>query len=411
MNESPSAGVVLVSPGAAAPLPFEVIAAARPDGFVVCDAGYNRAPVETCMIEARDDIGAIDAWREEFADSPSTHRAYTKEIERFYNWLVLVQRKSLASVRVTDINAYSTFMRAPHPTWCGPRNRRRHTDAWRPFEGPLSPRSCNQALVIIGACFSYLVAVRYLSGNPFVVGRARRRKLKGMRNHQVASRSHFLSLPTFGKLVAALEHRIDAIEPATRRKILSAERDLFVIRFLGNTGLRRDELARASMADIERVEHARTGLPYWIMTVNGKGGEIRRIALNDGALDALLRYRRAHGATAHFAGNASAVLLPLGGEGAADRFLTDQMVYNIVRTALKAASEHYAASDPEIAARLPQATPHWLRHTFATLLEQLGAKPKLIQMQLGHASIATTMSVYVGTEELELVEAAAALRI
>jgi integrase len=393
------------------PLPFEQIVATRPTDFLISDGGYNRAPVETCMIEARDDVSAIDEWRMEFADSPSTHRAYTKEIERFYNWLVLVQGKSLASVRVTDINAYRAFMLSPPAAWCGPRNRRRHTDEWRPFEGALAPRSCNQALVIIGACFSYLVAVRYLSGNPFVAGRARRRKDKSKANGQVASRSHYLSLPTFGKLVAALEYRIDALETGGDWKRLSAERDLFVIRFLGNTGLRRDELARARMSDIERVEHAMTNEPHWIMTVTGKGDSTRRIALNDGALNALMRYRGSHGASVYFSGNDSAILLPLSGESSAERFLTDQMVYNIVRGALKAASEHYAASDPETAARLPQATPHWLRHTFATLLEQLGAKPKLIQMQLGHASISTTMSVYVGADELELVAAAAALKI
>jgi hypothetical protein len=94
VTESSNHRVVLV-PTHATPIPFEAIVALRPAAFSIDNAGYNRAPVETCMIEARDDIGAIDAWLEEFADSPRTHRAYTKEIERFYNWLVLVQGRCL----------------------------------------------------------------------------------------------------------------------------------------------------------------------------------------------------------------------------------------------------------------------------------------------------------------------------
>lgn len=410
MSESNNPGMAL-TPVGASPRPFEVLVAQRPAAFMIGDSGFNRAPVETCMIEARDDLGAIDAWLEEFADSPRTHRAYTKEIERFYNWLVLVQGKSLAAVTRTDILAYEKLLTAPFASWCGPRNRKRHTDEWRPFEGPLSPRSRAQALVIVGACFSFLVSARYLLGNPFVVGRARRRALKRKARKKGSTKGNYLSLPTFGKLARALELHIEGIEPSKRYRLAAAERMLFAVRFLANTGLRREELAQARMSDIERIEHPRTGLPYWMMSVTGKGEVTRRVALNDSALDALQRYRVFHGASAHFSGNASAILLPLAGEGGPDRFLTDQMVYNIVQDALKVGEDYFVESDPETAARFARATPHWFRHTFATLLDDLGANPKLIQLQLGHESITTTMSVYVGTEELELVEAIAGLRI
>jgi integrase len=265
--------------------------------------------------------------------------------------------------------------------------------------------------VIVGACFSFLVGARYLSGNPFVVGRARRRALKRKARKQSSSTSNFLSLPTFGKLVYSLEQHLDGIAPSKRYRRAAAERMLFVARFLANTGLRREELAKSRMSDIERIEHPRTGIPYWIMTVTGKGDVERRIALNNSALDALQRYRVFHGASAYFARNDSAILLPLAGESSGERFLTDQMVYNIVQDALKIGEAFYAENDPDTAVRFARATPHWFRHTFGTLLDNIGAKPKLIQMQLGHESITTTMSVYVGTEELELVEAIAALKI
>ncbi|WP_354677116.1 site-specific integrase, partial [Cupriavidus plantarum] len=54
--------------------------------------------------------------------------------------------------------------------------------------------------------------------------------------------------------------------------------------------------------------------------------------------------------------------------------------------------------DAAAAARLAQASAHWLRHTFGSHAIARGVALDVVQHQLGHASLATT-SVYVHAED------------
>ena len=60
------------------------------------------------------------------------------------------------------------------------------------------------------------------------------------------------------------------------------------------------------------------------------------------------------------------------------------------------------APDPETMAcvhALKQATPHWLRHTYATDLFNAGVDPRIVQDNLGHESMDTTL-IYSHTEDI-----------
>lgn len=48
----------------------------------------------------------------------------------------------------------------------------------------------------------------------------------------------------------------------------------------------------------------------------------------------------------------------------------------------------------ELPMKIPPFTPHWLRHTFATLLYMAGVDVMTARDQLGHANIGTTLSIY-----------------
>lgn len=56
--------------------------------------------------------------------------------------------------------------------------------------------------------------------------------------------------------------------------------------------------------------------------------------------------------------------------------------------------------NPALSDKLRRATPHWLRHTHATLSLAAGVDLKTVRDNLGHASIATT-SVYLDADDVQ----------
>ncbi|MGW8114940.1 tyrosine-type recombinase/integrase [Caproicibacterium sp. NSD3] len=49
---------------------------------------------------------------------------------------------------------------------------------------------------------------------------------------------------------------------------------------------------------------------------------------------------------------------------------------------------------------IPNITPHWLRHTFATLLYLAGVDVPTARDQLGHADIKTTLAIYTHLDKI-----------
>ena len=391
------------------PMPLDCLLTSRPQTHFINEAGPNRAPAETCSIDAKDDLEAISAWLLEHHESRQTVRSYRKEIERFYNWLVLIQHKSLGGVTPDDVDAYDRFMRATPEAWCGPRNGSRKTGRWRPFENALSAKSRTQAKTILRACFSYLVAVRYVMGNPIPLGRPTRKRATGERSQ--ASGERYIPLPAFSKLIHALELQVAALPSKATRSIATAERQLFVVRFLANTGLRGEELAEARMSDIVCEEQALTRRSYWAMSVGRSATSRRRIAINATALEALRRYRRVHEKGTSFFSEGSPVLLPLTGRRTPQKFLSAQVVYTISMEALTIASLHYTSSDPQTSALLAKATPHWFRTTFSMIAAQCGVVQDVIQKQLGLTSLQPSVPIYSDADVFEFFDMVAMLKL
>jgi integrase/recombinase XerC len=139
-------------------------------------------------------------------------------------------------------------------------------------------------------------------------------------------------------------------------------RDRALLEMLYSCGLRAAECAGLNWSSIhEGLQVAR---------VLGKGSKERVVPVGADALEALRRYRSGWDLPRL---DAKAVFL-----NAAGSRLTTRSIGRIVEKHLKAAG---------IAAH---ATPHSLRHSFATHLLESGADLRAIQEMLGHASIATT---------------------
>jgi integrase/recombinase XerC len=144
-----------------------------------------------------------------------------------------------------------------------------------------------------------------------------------------------------------------------------SSRDRAVLELLYGSGIRVAEAAQLSLADVDA--HSRT------IRIRGKGGKERIAPVTRAALDALEESLRER----HLEGSEKERSLPLFVNRRGSR-LTARTLRRIVAHCLPASSERGGAS------------PHALRHSFATHLLDHGADLRAVQELLGHARLSTT---------------------
>jgi site-specific recombinase XerD len=177
--------------------------------------------------------------------------------------------------------------------------------------------------------------------------------------------------------VARLLDRVPTSTPLELR-----DRALFELAY--SSGLRAEELVNLDVTSVDYDDEE--------VRVEGKGGKTRMVPIGEHALSALRAYAerarpalsptRSGGATA--AGGEPALFLSKSGR----RLSTSD-----VRRRLRVWARHAAVQ--------AGASPHWLRHSFATHLLEGGADLRAIQELLGHASLSTTQ-VYTQVESARL---------
>lgn len=394
----------------------DVVRLGLPDALSGRD-GTNRARAGVQQINAETDVEAINVWLSEFPPESATHRAYRKEVQRFYCWVVAYAGKPMSSLRREDIDAYRAFMADPPKHWCGPRNARKTGTSWRPFEGPLSAKSRTYAITVLTVLFTYLVEVQYLAGNPFKVMRRKRKKEEPTEaERKKAQQKHalqkFIPLHTFERLLAALQSECERLDGLGNEHI-EMERMLMVVRFLANTGLRREELAHATVGKLHNDRDIAAGVDCWYLTVTGKGDKTEPVAVNEHAMAALRRYQALLDIDPRRADPSTPLVLRVGVRGlkaSLAKPMTAQTIYIVVHEALGIAANILEGDHPEDARILREATPHWFRHTFTTIMAQQGHPLPLIQKQLRHASIATT-AIYTHTERHQMYHAVNQLKL
>jgi len=137
-------------------------------------------------------------------------------------------------------------------------------------------------------------------------------------------------------------------------------RDTALLETLYGAGLRVGELVRLNREDVD--------LEAGLVRVQGKGRRERIVPLGRQAREALARYLRER------SGPAGGALF----RNARGERLTDRSVRRILKHRLR------------VAGLLRDASPHALRHSFATHLLEGGADLRAIQEMLGHRSLSTT---------------------
>ena len=195
----------------------------------------------------------------------------------------------------------------------------------------------------------------------------------GTVEHHVAA-LRFLYIRTLGRH----EFRQFLPYPKVRRKLpkilsqdevarlIDASNSLFertLLMVLYGTGMRRSEVARLKIADIDSQRMV-------IHVVNGKGGKDRDLPLSPKLLETLRAYWRWL--------KPQTYLFPSRMHRAAEQPITDKIVWRACNEAARRAGIRKTV------------TPHLVRHSWATHLLEAGTDLRTIQLLLGHEDLEVT---------------------
>ncbi|MCI1047784.1 site-specific integrase [Caballeronia zhejiangensis] len=390
--------------------------------------GENRATA-FCYIQANHDLDAVRAYLNRFRDQPKTQRAYTKELERFLLWAVVLRGKALSDLRVDDCEAYKDFLKSPDPRFVGERFPR-HSPRWRPFalsnssaaadgqaslSATLSPESQRYTVRVLRTAFVWWVDVRYLAGNPWkavndptVIKRERAMKIE-----------RALPAALWRKLRNELEWRSEEQGAVQWRAMRAA------ILLMGDSGLRREEAASARREDLRPSSFGTPERPVWELTIVGKGQRERTVPVSAATLNALRAHWRDRaqdfdGATEKDKQRGpllTPVVIPWtdasrrrhrAGQGG-DREQVEEAGYTadgLNRLISRMITELVETMDDlslDERMRLGQTNAHAFRHTFGTQSVADEVPVDVVQKVLGHASLQTT-TIYVQAEKQRVVE-------
>jgi integrase/recombinase XerC len=203
----------------------------------------------------------------------------------------------------------------------------------------------------------------------------------GIANPQVALLATPRARPPLPRALPAADALALAHDIGTLSQGALAARDHALFTLLYGAGLR---IGEALALDIGAVpaQHAEK-----VLRITGKGGKQRLVPLLPAVVDAVASWLRVHPARAR-PGTAGGGALFVGARGAR---LDPGVAQRIMRT------YRHQNGLPD------HATPHALRHSFATHLLAGGADLRSIQDLLGHASLSTTQR-YTAVDEARLTE-------
>lgn len=326
------------------------------------------------MLNASNDLQAMRTWIQTHAGSAATVKSFWREARVFMLWL---QREregiTFADVKVEDCLAFRTFTENIPAHWISRERASPGQPGWAPFRGQLSQSSRHHLLNIVGALFAYLKLADYIVQNPWPLIKTRT-SMKKTAVNSVDTRAFSEDAQT------EIQRFIDAQPPSPSRA-----RMRFIVGFLSGVGLRASELLAAKLGDLRYVSGG------YVLQVMGKGGTPRVVAIPPSALVALEDYLEARGIGSLQETPVKAPLLASAKDPMES--IGYQALYLTVRTWLKKAINASPLPSAERQS-LTGASAHWLRHTFATRAIERDVPMEVVQAQLGHANISTTMNIY-----------------
>jgi len=277
----------------------------------------------------------------ERAYSPRTVEAYTRDVAALRAHLRAKRDRDVPLARLSAIDVRSQLAA---------------------LFGVNGPATIARKLSSVRAFCEFLVRRGALAGNPAAAVRGPKKKKALPRALDVDDAFRLVEAPTS---TGRTSHRTLSASEEARHALLRL-RDAALLELLYGTGLRVSEAVALDLDDVDRDRYQTPML----LVRRGKGNKSRQVPLGGAADRALVAYlpaRRALGASGQ------ALFVNAVGER-----LTARSVQRLTKRWTIAGGVHATA------------TPHGLRHSFATHLLDEGVDLRAIQELLGHASLAST---------------------
>lgn len=347
--------------------------------------------------------------------SEHTYSRFRNETERFLTWLFLVKDEPMDNLRKQHILEYVDFCWKPPLAWIGYAAYDRFIPAngiykvnpkWLPFRLKLpksqtlggnkdikpdrkkykpSQETLKSLFTSVIAFYKYLINEEVCYGNPAQIARTDCRYF--IKDAQVRE-VHRLTEAQWQYVIETV------LELAEDDQVY--ERSLFVIVTLKTLFLRISELSERKDWSPEMRHFWQDEDSNWWLKIYGKGRKLRDVTVPDQYLKYLKRYRaiRTLPPLPSSFDTAPVVEKIRGQGGMTTRHLT-RLVQEVFD---KAYDKMRLQSGEDSARKLQEASTHWLRHTGASMEIERGRALKDVSEDLGHASMATTDTIYVQTE-------------
>ena len=349
--------------------------------------------------------------------SDHTYARFRSETEKFLLWAFLIKKVPMDSLRKSDVLEYADFCWKPPISWIALASADRFilingrfevNPQWRPFKMKRSKNmpqdqhldrkkyrpsqeTLTATFTAIIAFYKYLMYEEICYGNPAQVAKTdcryfiRDAQIKEVRRLTEAQWSYVLEA---------------AEELASKDPVY--ERSLFVIATLKVLFLRISELSERTTWSPSMKHFWQDDQSNWWLKIFGKGRKLRDVSVPTQFLTYLKRYRNYRALSPlPSPSDPSPIVEKLRGQGG----MSSRHLTRIVQEVFDHAHAKMKAEHGEDASRkLLEASTHWLRHTGASMEIERGRALKDLSEDLGHASMATTDTVYVQSEHRKRAE-------
>jgi len=344
-----------------------------------------------------DDNEIIRFWLDASGSNKHTLDSYSREVHRLTVWLhYYAQGRSLQSIDLETANAYLNFLKDLPATWIKPRkpSKSEVLSDTQLFVSKPTEKSIAHTRKILVIFFSYLVRAGYAPRNVFELSMK-----PSVPSDETIQR--FISVHAWSWLWTWINNQDRQNANNSAKAALSYARVRWLFTFIYHTGMRREEVANARMADIQL--HRLRDLQIWKIKVLGKGNKVRYVTLNSAVMEELTLYRANYDLSPYPQPDEELpVIMSLSTVRLHD-ILNPRTIGLIIKETITKALQD--CRDPTIQREIKAMSTHWLRHTNATHRLMSGASLLTTQDELGHQDLRTTRKYVHSADEERYLDA------